>query len=363
MKTTKILYAILIASLLSGCAIPNLPYLSSSSASLAQEIAPQVQTPTVQIPLPNSGEVTATPTPFQPLPPTPVITPTQIPTFTPQPSQTPAPGNTTAPQPQIAFTPAEPIPDMPKRLNILLLGSDRRPGGTIFRTDTIILVSLDTQNGTVNILSFPRDLFVYIPGWMQDRINVAWQHGGFNGLASTMQQNFGVKPTRYALVNFKSFKRVVDDLGGLDVKVGQPLQDKYPGKGYITIPKGNVHMNADMALWYVRSRKTSNDFFRNKRQQEVLVALFNKFVSLNALTQLPQLYKSYKKAVITNMKLEEGLALLPLALQVATDPSRIKRYYITPAMATDYITPGGAMVLLPDETAIRKLVKQVCGGK
>jgi len=93
------------------------------------------------------------------------------------------------------------------------------------------------------------------------------------------------------------------------------------------------------------------------------MALFNKFVSLNALTQLPQLYKSYKKAVITNMTIEEGLALLPLALQVATDPSRIKRYYITPAMATDYITPGGAMVLLPDETAIRKLVKQVCGGK
>ena len=363
MKTTKVINILLFASFLSGCAIPSLPLLSSSSAGLAYEQSLDTQATPSQPPTDESSLATATPTPFQPIPPTPVLTPTLIPTLTPQPTQTPGPGGLVVPVPEVAFTPAEPLPDMPKRLNILLLGSDRRPGGTIFRTDTIILVSLDTQNGTVNILSFPRDLFVYIPGWMQDRINVAWQHGGFNGLASTMQQNFGVKPTRYALINFHSFKRVVDDLGGLDVKVGQPLHDKYKSKGYITIPKGTVHMNADMALWYVRSRKTSNDFFRNKRQQEVLIALFNKFISLNALSKLPQLYKTYKKAVITNMALEETLALIPLAFQVATDQSRIKRYYITPSMATDYITPAGAMVLLPDENGIRKLIKQVCGGK
>lgn len=343
--------------LISGCTLPNLTFLPPLSEEFVQNL------PAEKV-VAQSSQATPSPTPFQPLPPTPVITPTEIPTFTPEPSATPLPPmETPVPAPQTTFTPAEPVGNLPKRLNILLLGSDRRPGGTLFRTDTIILVSIDTQNGTVHILSFPRDLYVYIPGWMQDRINVAWQHGGFEGLAATLEQNFGVRPTHYALVNFRSFKRVVDDLGGLDVKVSQPLYDRYPGKGWITIPKGKVHMNADMALWYVRSRKTSNDFARNRRQQEVLLALFEKFISLDALTRAPEFYKAYKKAVVTNLTFEDGLALLPIAAQVALDRSRIKHYFITPEMAYDYITPGGAMVLLPNETAIRKLVKQVVGGK
>ncbi len=339
---------------LSGCTLPNLVYLPS----LAEEM---VQGLPIEKAAAQSPNVTPSPTPFQPLPPTPVITPTEMPTLTPEPSATPPPPLET-PSPT-AFIPAEAVGNLPKRVNILLLGSDRRPGGTLFRTDTIILVSIDTQKGMVHILSFPRDLYVYIPGWTQDRINVAWQHGGFDGLAATMQQNFGVRPSHYAMVNFRVFKRVVDDLGGLEVKVGQPLYDKYPGKGWITIPKGKVHMDADMALWYVRSRKTSNDFARNRRQQEVLLALFEKFISLDALTRAPEFYKAYKKGVITNLKFEDGLALLPIAAQVALDRTRIKHYYITPEMAYDYITPGGAMVLLPNETAIRKLVKQVVGGK
>lgn len=357
MKTHQLLSVLFLVVFISGCTLPELAAFSPPAVQVAQ--ANHSANP---LPLQAGGDATPTPTPFQPLPPTPVFTPTELPTLTPEPSPTPAPEMTET-APPVAFVPAEPLPDTPRKLNILLLGSDRRPGGTIFRTDTIILVSLDTEKGTVSILSFPRDLFVYIPGWTQDRINVAWQHGGFNGLAATMQQNFGVKPTHYALVNFRSFKRVVDDLGGLDVKVGQPLRDKYPGKGWITIPKGEMHMNADMALWYVRSRKTTNDFARNKRQQEVLVALFEKFISLDAITRAPEFYKAYKKAVITNLKLENGLALLPLAIQVAADPSRIKRYYITPEMASDYITPAGAMVLLPNESAIRQLVKKVVGGK
>ncbi|PWH19047.1 MAG: hypothetical protein DDG59_04295 [Anaerolineae bacterium] len=349
-------YLLFVLLLLSGCALPNLTYLLPP---LTQGFAQEMPAERAVAQNPN---VTPSPTPFQPLPPTPVMTPTEIPTFTPEPSATPPPALET-PAPDSTFIPTEAVGNLPKRLNILLLGSDRRPGGSLFRTDTIILVSIDTQKGMVHILSFPRDLYVYIPGWTQDRINVAWQHGGFEGLAATMQQNFGVRPTHYALVNFRSFKRVVDDLGGLDVKVSQPLYDKYPGKGWITIPKGKVHMDADMALWYVRSRKTSNDFARNRRQQEVLLALFEKFISLDALTRAPEFYKAYKKAVVTNLQFEDGLALLPIAAQVALDRSRIKHYFITPEMAYDYITPGGAMVLLPNETAIRKLVHQVVGGK
>ncbi|MCS6908554.1 MAG: LCP family protein, partial [Anaerolineales bacterium] len=208
-----------------GCTLPDLALLVPFVESPAWQEMPAEQVEK------NSVYVTATPTPFQPLPPTPVITPTEIPTWTPEPSATLLPPpETPAPLPPANPAPAEAVVNLPKRLNILLLGSDRRPGGSLFRTDTIILVSIDTQKGRVHILSFPRDLYVYIPGWTQDRINVAWQHGGFEGLAATMEHNFGVRPTHYALINFRSFKRIVDDLGGLEVKVGQPLYDKYPGK-------------------------------------------------------------------------------------------------------------------------------------
>lgn len=343
---------IILSFLLSACGAPSLA-LSPIQAVAAPD-ADLTQPPNL---LAIPADATATPTPFQPLLPTAVMTPTEIPTLTPVPTSTPAPA---LPVPDL---PVEPVTEATKQLNILLLGSDKRPWETGFRTDTIILVSLDPAKGTVSLLSFPRDLYVNIPGWTTDRINTAFFHGGFKTLAATLDSNFGVRPTHYILINFRSFKQIVDSLGGLEVKVSTPLNDRYPGKGWITIPKGRVKMNADMVLWYVRSRKTSNDFARNRRQQEVIMALFEKFISLDALRRVPEFYKLYKKSVSTSLTLTDGLAFLPLALQLAADPSRIKRYYISPQDIWNYITPGGAMVLLPREDRIRKIVKQALTGK
>jgi LCP family protein required for cell wall assembly len=348
----KINLLFILSILLSACGAPALANAPSQEAALPN--ADSTQPPNL-VPIPP--DATATPTPFQPLLPTAVFTPTEIPTLTPVPTSTPAPA---LPVPDL---PVEPVSEATNQLNILLLGSDKRPWETGFRTDTIILVSLNPSKGTVSLLSFPRDLYVNIPGWTTDRINTAFFHGGFKTLAATLDSNFGVRPTHYILINFRSFKQIVDSLGGLQVKVGTALNDRYPGKGWITIPKGTVKMNADMALWYVRSRKTSNDFARNRRQQEVILALFEKFLSLDALRRVPEFYKMYKKSVSTDMTLSDGLAYLPLALQLATDPSRIKRYYISPQDVWNYITPGGAMVLLPREDQIRKIVKQALAGK
>jgi LCP family protein required for cell wall assembly len=358
MKTTnRYAFVLIIMSLvLSSCSgvIPVMPILQQPEALL--DVLPlNLKTPMpVLVDVP--ADATATPTPFQPIPPTAVFTPTIIPTLTAFPTSTPPPAMATA------MLPAEPIPILENQTTILLLGSDKRPWDSGFRTDTIILLVLNPTQGTVSLLSFPRDLYVYIPGWTQDRINTAFYHGGFKTLAATLQQNFGVKPDHYVLINFRSFKQIIDSLGGLDVKVGQPLYDRIQGKGWVTIKKGLVNMDADMVLWYSRSRKTTNDFARNRRQQEVLVAMFEKFLSLDALKRLPELYKMYKKSVSTDLGLTDGLAMLPLALQLV-DTSRIKRYYVSPQHVWDYITPGGAMVLMPREAEIRKLVKQAMNGK
>jgi LCP family protein required for cell wall assembly len=353
-KLKHAIFLLILCSQLVSCSIPSLSeYLPAPVAAIAENPG-TLQPYLLTVP----ADATATPTPFQPLPPTPILTPTAITTLVPLPTST-------SPVQVVLATPALPvenIPEAPKVMTILLLGSDKRPWEGGFRTDTIVLLTLNTENGTASLLSFPRDLYVNIPGWTTDRINTAFYHGGFKLLVATLQQNFGVSPSHYVLINFRSFKQIVDSLGSLQVNVGTTVTDRYPGKGWVTIKKGTVKMNADLALWYARSRKTSNDFARNRRQQEVLMALFDKFISMDAIKRVPEFYKLYKKSVSTDLTLLDGLSLIPLALQLI-DTSRIKHYYINPTDVWNYITPGGAMVLLPREDQIRKTVKQALTGK
>jgi len=337
---------VLLAFLLAACSGSSLSGapLSVSSYAASTPLAPRYQVP------PNA---TPTATPFQPLPPTPVYVPPEFPTVTPLP---PA-----VEQPPSPAAPAGPVERPKDQVNILLLGSDARPKSSIFRTDTIILVSLNPSLGTVNMVSFPRDLYVNIPGWGMDRINTAWARGGFSKLADTFQHNFGVRPEHYVLINFSSFKMIIDSLGGLDVNVGDPLTDYYRGR-QITISRGEKRMDADMVLWYVRSRKTSNDFARNRRQQEVIQALAAKLLSLDAVRRAPELYAIYSDSVTTDMRLAEMLPFLPLAAQLY-DTSRIHQYYITPKQVYNWITPSGAMVLVPDNDAVLKVVRKALSGQ
>jgi len=340
---------IFLALAISACNFPELAPIPVAALPDA------VKTPGAKLVL-AASDLTPSATPFQPLPPTPVFTPTEIPTLTPIPTPTSTP-----------FVLPSEIADQvyaksPDQMIILLLGSDKRPWDTGFRTDTIVLLVLNPKQGTASLLSFPRDLWVDIPGVGQERINTAFYNGGFKTLAATLEHNFGVRPDSYLLINFRSFKQIVDSLGGLDVRVGQPVKDRYPGKGWITIPKGENHMNADMVLWYARSRKTTNDFARNRRQQEVLLALYEKMFSLEAVKKAPDIFNKYRKSVITNLEVADLLPLIPLAIQVM-DTSRIKRYYIEPQNVWDWITPGGAMVLLPKEDEIRNLVRKALKGK
>jgi anionic cell wall polymer biosynthesis LytR-Cps2A-Psr (LCP) family protein len=116
-------------------------------------------------------------------------------------------------------------------------------------------------------------------------------------------------------------------------------------------------MNADMVLWYVRSRKTSNDFARNRRQQEILQALAEKLISMNAIRRAPELYAAYKESVTTDLTLIDMLTFLPLAAKL-TDTSNIHQHFIGPKQVNNWITPGGAMVLLPVQDEIMRVIRK-----
>jgi polyisoprenyl-teichoic acid--peptidoglycan teichoic acid transferase len=305
---------------------------------------------------------TATPTPFQPVGPTSTANPTE----TPQPTPTHNPMDDLVEEIGIP-TPVritQPIPE--GMVNFLVLGSDYRPSSG-FRTDVIMLVSVNTKNATVSVVSFPRDLYVYIPGWMTQRINTAHPRGGFGMMQDTFEYNFGVRPTYYVMTNFQGFVGIVNSLGGIEVNVGKGLTDTcdlpWRSRGYCSVGAGVRTMDGATALWYVRSRHSSSDFDRTRRAQEVMFGLFKRTMSLNVITRLPDLYNSYRNSVETNMNVEDIAPLLPVASQVLSDSNRIRQFAIGPAQVTPYTTESGAAVLLPNYEAIMAVIQEAIFGK
>jgi LCP family protein required for cell wall assembly len=343
-------FALVVLIITVACNIPN----QVVEVSLAP--TPLVVSQLVVDAVPGS---TATATPFMPIGPT----PTSIATNTPAPTDTPEAAPTDP-----AMPPTEvPVyqPQSEGTVNLMVIGSDLRPGGG-YRTDVMMLVSIHADSGTVSLVSFPRDLYVSIPGWMEQRINTAFQHGGFSLLANTLETNFGVRPQYYVMTNFDGFIDIIDSLGGVTINIGKTLQDKcdlpQAVNTYCTVNPGPMNMNGKMALWYVRSRHSTSDFDRLRRAQEVLYGVFDRLMSVDAVSHLPDLYNSYRDSVETNMGLDDMLPLVPVASAVYNDSSRLHRYTIGPGQVYPYVTAEGAQVLLPNYAAIRQIVQEAVAG-
>ena len=182
--------------------------------------------PVIQLPSLNRPEVVAEESLPQPVPQLPDITPA------PQEGQPVVSAPSSPPQGQMGVAMDE------NRINILLLGIDRRGAkGWGYRTDTIIIVTVDPINKTAGMLSIPRDLYLSIPGNGEVRINTAnvWGYsrkypgGGPALLKRTIEVSFGIPLDYYVMVDFKGFQRIIDTLGGIDVNVPRKLHDtKYP---------------------------------------------------------------------------------------------------------------------------------------
>jgi polyisoprenyl-teichoic acid--peptidoglycan teichoic acid transferase len=229
-------------------------------------------------------------------------------------------------------------------VNFLLIGSatydsPNNPG----LTDTLILVSVNRTAGTVSLLSIPRDLYVYIPGWRMHKINTAYFHaensglegGGISLLRETIRYNLGFEIDFYARVDFNGFMQIIDALGGLDLSVDCAIQDWRliePGMDpriednweMFTLPMGVHRMNGDLALWYVRSRRSSNELDRGRRQQDVIRALWRHIRSQGLLDQLPNIWGQVTQIVDTDITLPDLVGLIPLALTI--DTSRLQSY-------------------------------------
>jgi LCP family protein required for cell wall assembly len=315
---------------------------------------------------------------------TPIPPPTEIPaaTLTPR----PLPQLILPPEPDLNAAAPTAIPTQVPPLdrqgndlvNIVLLGTDGEITGDGFeRTDTMIVVSINRTTGTVSMLSLPRDLYVYVPGWTMQRLNLAyargenigWQpDGGWGLLRQTIFYNFGINVHYYAMINLSGFKEVIDTLGGVNIAVDCAIQDlplvnappppeAIPNdEGFYTLPVGYYTFDGGSALWYARSRHSSIEFDRGRRQQQILRAMLRKAREGGQLLRLPELWSQITGIVPTNLALEDVIGLIPFGLNI--DPDRIETFTFNRLYhTTPWTPPDGANVQLPVYDTMRQLLE------
>ncbi|NMB90727.1 MAG: LCP family protein [Chloroflexi bacterium] len=265
-----------------------------------------------------------------------------------------------------------PVPwDGASRVNILVMGLDYRDweSGETPRTDTMILFTIDPLTKTAGMLSIPRDMWVNIPGFNYAKINTAYYlgdiydvPGGGPALAmQTVEEFLGVPIQYYAQIDFYAFVRIIDELGGLDIRIYDPIK-----VGLLGVPDGDVYLEPGVqnldgltVLGYARARYTEGgDFDRAKRQQQVIMAVRDQILTFNMLPTLvakaPALYQDISSGINTNLSLQQAMQLGILALQIPE--GNIKQGVIGPPdQVTLGTSPDGLSIAIPVYDAIRLL--------
>jgi LCP family protein required for cell wall assembly len=267
-----------------------------------------------------------------------------------------------------------PVPwDGANRVNILVMGLDYRDweGEGPSRTDTMMLLTLDPVSRTAGMLSIPRDLWVNVPGYDYGKINTAYYlgelyklPGGGPALAEkTVNDLLGVDINYYAQIDFSAFENFIDQIGGIDVEVPYELTVDPIGPGNtVTLPPGVQHLDGPTALAYARNRDTwGADFDRADRQQQVIMAIFDKLTTLGNLPKLianaPTIYNNLRYGIHTNLTLKEIISLAWTVSQIPRE--NIKRGIIGPNETTRSFSPDGLDILIPEMDAVRAVRDQV----
>lgn len=221
----------------------------------------------------------------------------------------------------------------PMILNVALFGVDRHDETDIrSRSDSILILSLDSRHKKIKLTSLMRDMWVNIPGYKNNRINAAIALGGEPLAIKTIEHNFGIKIDRYCTVDFEGFKDIIDIIGGLDIEITAKeahhinrllveLDDAFSKGGLKPFKSpllkeidGLQHLNGAQALQYARSRKVPtatglhDDYARTFRQRKVISLVVNKFKT----SSLPQILSIIEKAgpyINTNLKKNEIITL------------------------------------------------------
>ncbi len=228
------------------------------------------------------------------------------------------------------------------------MGSDLRAGDRGWNNDTLMLVAIDRENNRVGVLSFPRDLWVYLPGWGYDRINrpdvigeylIKPKHpgGGFGLVRDAFQYNLGIRIDHIARLHRQGFVDIVDALGGVDVELDCDVWNLSTSAGHpgfriggetyyvLYLPLGKTHLDGETALKFVTYRLIGSDYDRARRQQQFLHAFWQQFVRPDTLTEFPKLWISFKDYFKTDLGFIDlvGLARLAAGMDIQSIHSKV----------------------------------------
>ncbi|NJN16586.1 MAG: LCP family protein [Oscillochloris sp.] len=317
-------------------------------------------------------------TPLDPLiaePPTvpPVATPTAG--FRPSPTAVRLPAVGMPVPTLMATAPVQPIGD--EAVNILLLGSDRRPGESwATRSDSIMVLRLEPRRQRVAMLSLPRDLIVPIPGYGQARINAATVYGdldpGLGGgveLARRTVSEYLDIPIQHVLrVDFSAFIAAVDAIGGVDIFVEEALYDSaYPTMDYgyreVYFAPGMQRMDGATALVYARVRHMDSNYARNRRQQQILLAMIDQVRQRDPVSQvelLSDVSVALRDHVQTDMSLEQMLGFAWAFRTIL--PQHVERYAVDETMVSEGVLADDPYATFANPGAISALMSRFLRG-
>jgi len=198
---------------------------------------------------------------------------------------------------QVIYTSTEPNQN---KYNILLLGENQN------LVDSILVISINKEKNTITTISIPRDLY-----YNGRKINALYKKYGIISTKTAIEKITGLKINNYAIWNFDSFKTLINALGGIKINVPKELNDKrYPGENnsykIIKIKKGDQIMDGETSLIYARSRKSTSDFDRSKRQKLIIKSIIDKIKQLNLITKIELAIKIYAK-IKPNLKTDIDL--------------------------------------------------------
>jgi LCP family protein required for cell wall assembly len=206
-----------------------------------------------------------------------------------------------------------PIDSVLGKVNVLIIGLDEVDGGR--RSDAIAFAVFDQDAQSIRILSIPRDSRVYIPGRGWDKINHAYVYGGLDLLRETVMNLLNMGVDYFVVVNYGSFERIIDLMGGVDINVEKTMRyTDYSGKLFINIPKGQQHMRGKTALEYVRFRHDPlGDIGRVQRQQQFITVVMDKLKSPSIIPNISGLIAEAVSAINTNLTPRSAINLLVFA--------------------------------------------------
>ena len=243
--------------------------------------------------------------------------------------------------------------------NILLLGEEAIDSGTARgRTDVIIIATLNTNEKSIKLTSLMRDTLVQIPGYLDNKLNTAYEKGGINLLYQTIALNFDIKIDGCAMVSFENFEKIVDQLGGLEITLTASEAKYLNHTNYIskpqyrTVVEGTQLMNGNQVLGYTRIRKRAavtgknNDYGRTDRHRIVLDAIFEKYKTKSKIDLLTTMF-GLLPMIDTDIKDTNFEFLLNAFIE--TGATKIEQLRIpADGTFTDTVKVRGLDALIPD---------------